>query len=115
MITPCQMYWLVTLDSIIAMSVTLAIILALTTSLIVCVALDCGKGLWGAALTAFMAIACALVATFTPSTKQMAAIIFVPRIANSEKVQTAGNKLYDLAVEWMDELKPRKDGAKEAK
>ena len=44
----------------------------------------------------------------------MAAIIIVPRIVNSEKVQTVGNRLYDLAVEWMDELKPRKNGAKEA-
>ena len=45
---------------------------------------------------------------FTPTTKQMAAVLVVPRIANSEKVQTAGNKLYDLAVEWMDELRPHK-------
>ena len=43
---------------------------------------------------------------FTPTTKQMAAVVVVPKIANSEKVQTVGNKLYDLAVEWMDELKP---------
>ena len=43
---------------------------------------------------------------FTPTTKQMAAVIVVPKIANSEKVQTVGNRLYDLAVEWMDELRP---------
>ena len=45
---------------------------------------------------------------FTPTTKQMAAVVVVPRIANSEKVQIAGNKLYELAVEWMDELRPHK-------
>lgn len=45
---------------------------------------------------------------FTPTTKQMAAVVVVPKIANSEKVQVAGNKLYELAVEWMDELRPHK-------
>ena len=45
---------------------------------------------------------------FLPSTKQMAAIMIVPKIVNNEKVQTIGNKIYDLAVEWMDELAPKK-------
>lgn len=43
-----------------------------------------------------------------PTTKQMAAIIVVPKIVNSERVQGAGEKLYDLAAEWMDELHPKK-------
>ena len=47
------------------------------------------------------------VGTFVPSTKQMAAILVVPKIANSEKLQTSGNKLYELAVDWIDELRPR--------
>lgn len=50
---------------------------------------------------------------FIPSTREMAAIIIVPKIANSEKVQQVGNKLYDLAVEWMGALKPNKDNSKE--
>lgn len=50
-----------------------------------------------------------LLLIFIPSTKQMAAIIVVPKIVNSEKVQTIGNKIYDLAVEWMEELKPTKE------
>ena len=45
---------------------------------------------------------------FVPTTKEMAAILVVPRIVNSEKIQTAGNKIYDLAVEWMEELRPKK-------
>lgn len=47
-----------------------------------------------------------LLLIFMPTTKQMAAMLVVPRIANSEKVHTIGNKVYDLAVEWMEELKP---------
>jgi hypothetical protein len=50
------------------------------------------------------------ISAFVPSTRQMAAIMIVPKIANSEKVQTIGNKVYDLAVEWMEELKPNKKG-----
>jgi hypothetical protein len=55
-----------------------------------------------------IAAASFLLLVFIPSTKQMAAIMIVPKIANSEKVQTIGNKVYDLAVEWMEELKPNK-------
>ena len=50
-------------------------------------------------------IAVALV----PSTAQMAAIVVVPRIVNNEQVQTVGSRLYDLATEWLDELKPEKE------
>lgn len=51
-----------------------------------------------------------LIATcLLPTTREMAAILIVPRIANSEKVQTVGNQLYDLAVEWMEELRPAKN------
>jgi len=59
---------------------------------------------WGVAV----AILVATVVTFIPTTKQMAAIMIVPRLANSERVQNIGNKVYDLAVEWMEELKPTK-------
>lgn len=45
---------------------------------------------------------------FIPTTKQMAAIVVVPKIVSSDRVQGAGEKLYDLAAEWMDELHPRK-------
>ena len=48
-----------------------------------------------------------------PTTREMAVILVVPRIANSEKVQQAGNKLYDLAIEWMAELKPNKNNKQE--
>lgn len=44
-----------------------------------------------------------------PTTREMAAILIVPRIANNEKVQTVGNHLYDLAVEWMEELSRAKN------
>lgn len=59
-------------------------------------------------VSAAIVIALSFISDMIPSTKQMAAIMIVPKIANSEKVQTIGNKVYDLAVEWMEELKPNK-------
>lgn len=110
-ITTMQMYWLVTLDSIIGGLV--AILLICGSFLIL------GIPMLGAIekedlflpITKKLLVIAAvsiLVLTFIPSTKQMAAIMIVPKIANSEKVQTIGNKVYDLAVEWMEELKPNK-------
>ncbi len=56
----------------------------------------------------FMLIATAL----TPSTKEMVAILIVPRIVNNEKVHEIPSKVLDLATEWLEELKPNKDGNK---
>lgn len=116
-ITTMQMYWLVKLDDIVflfAILVLMSIVWTLihgvrwinwgienkhntpTTAPKMCA--------WGVAV----AILVATVVTFIPTTKQMAAIMIVPRLANSERVQNIGNKVYDLAVEWMEELKPTK-------
>ena len=56
-----------------------------------------------------MAVACSVLETLLPTTREMAAIVMVPAIASNEKVQTVGNKIYDLAVEWLDELRPKKE------
>ena len=42
-----------------------------------------------------------LGAILTPSTKQMAAIIVVPKIVNSTAVQKDIPELYSLGVEWL--------------
>lgn len=56
-----------------------------------------------------MAVVCPVLKTLIPTTREMAAIIMVPAIVNNEKVQTVGNKLYDLAAEWLDGLRPKKE------
>jgi hypothetical protein len=43
---------------------------------------------------------------FTPTTKEMAAIYVIPKVVNNEKLHDAGDKLYNLAVEWMETLRP---------
>lgn len=114
-ITTMQMYWIVMLDSIFHGS---AFMCALITLLLFCLifaaadAADCGecpitlKILIPIVSVLFVALFS--VCVFLPNTKQMAAIMIVPKIANSEKVQTIGNRVYDIAVEWMEELKPNK-------
>ena len=115
MITTTQMYWLVTMDSIVHASAILAIALGVMAFLTIPMVLDDDLPKRTPSAIALAAVAFALVAAFVPTTRQMAAIVMVPKIANNEKVQAAGNKLYDLAVEWMDELRPRKKAGDEEK
>lgn len=44
----------------------------------------------------------------TPTTKEMAAIIVIPAIANNQEVQDLGAEIPKLAREWLEELKPKK-------
>lgn len=54
-----------------------------------------------------------LVVSFMPSTKQMAAIIIIPKLANSEIVAEMGDatkELIGLARDWMKTLAPSPKG-----
>ncbi len=61
-----------------------------------------------AAAFALLAGAVGGARAFVPTTRDAAAMAVIPALANSEKVQTVGNAVYDLAVEWLEELKPAK-------
>lgn len=127
MITTSQMYWIVTLDSICFALFILILLLGITMLGLLVGGCSLrsdysttehgyatGKRLHMAALLLVpLFLFLMFVFTLVPTTKKMAAILIIPRIANSEKVQQAGNKLYDLAVEWMDELKPNKNNKKQ--
>lgn len=109
MITTTQMYWIVILDNINLMMVVLSVMFTFGTFAAFGYA-GTTEDHWWLPITSFiMLFVFMAICTFVPSTRQMAAILVVPKIANSEKIQMAGNKLYDLAVEWMDELKPNKN------
>lgn len=134
MINTTQMYWITRLDGIVTLLALLASFLfAMGIIMLVYGRNECfavkiwswdtdksiaarhefGHKLYKAGLMMVpVGILLYILLVMVPTTKQMAAIFIVPRIANSEKVQQAGNKLYDPAVEWMDELKPDKDNNK---
>lgn len=124
MITPMQMYWLTRLDGFKCVLeapafVIAAIAVVYGVAAIACLLAalewsdegdkrDALRKLKTVGVLSFAAFLLFTLSAFIPTTKEMAAIIIVPKIANSEKVQDAGNRLYDLAVEWMDSLKPEK-------
>jgi len=134
MITTSQMYWITRLDGIVTLLAILASFLCVASVIMfVSERCDChavkqwswdtnesiaarrkfGSRMCKASLMMSpVGILLYILFVMIPTEKQMAAILIVPRIANSEKVRQAGNKLYDLAVEWMDELKPNKNNNK---
>ena len=116
MITPSTIYWIGTLDSII-MASSIVGLLAYVVGLIGIGIFVGGKigqdkdclraSLWINGIAWPIAILAICIAVFTPSSRGASAMYVVPAIVNNEKVQDVGNKMYDLAIEWMEELKPR--------
>lgn len=49
-----------------------------------------------------------VLAVLIPNTKDMCAVIIIPKIVNNEKLQDVGDKFYNLAMDWMEELSPKK-------
>ena len=117
MITQTQRYWLTRLDHIDSLIVFLALCAVVIAIGSLFYAMNTYDGPMEAmpffakvVLRVILPLVCTAVAleVFVPSVKEVAAIVVVPKIVNNEKVQTIGNRLYDLAVEWMDELRPAK-------
>ncbi len=50
-----------------------------------------------------------LLLVATPTTKEMCVIKGVPVIVNNESVQELPSDVVDLAHEWLEELRPKKD------
>ena len=48
------------------------------------------------------------VSALIPTTKEMAAIVVIPKVPNSQPVQAIGQGIVDLAKDWMIELAPKK-------
>lgn len=129
MITTTRMYWLTRLDSICVAEFITAFIPTLIFFLWVSYRVfdfitdmpfsmskeEISDLIVRLKLYAVVFITCVILwipSCLTPSSKELAAIIIVPKIANNEKVQDCGNRLYDLAVEWLDALKPAKGETK---
>ena len=114
-ISPWTVYWITRLDSIGVFFGLFGFFLLFccTGSLIVTCdkeACDVAKNFWewwvvcSSVGLIFFVISC-----LVPSTKEMAAIILIPKIANNEKVAAMPSKIVDLANEWLDTLKPKGD------
>lgn len=120
MITPSLVYWITRLDAIIvaARCVCIPSILLLAFGLVgrfVAAADGIGEpytSLWGKVVrvSALAILVSGVFLVLTPTRREMAAIIVVPRIANSETVAEIGDGVKTLAVEWLEELRPDKKG-----
>ncbi len=116
-------YWITRLDGINGALGVLGAVLAITGGIGVVLRLASwmDSDEFGVAPRGFtalvVAVACgALVVNtariLTPTTKEMAAILVLPAIANSEDAQEIGAGLVDLAKEWLVELKPNSEESK---
>lgn len=121
MITAGFMYWLTRLDDIREIMMVIGIAGAILTPFMFMMFLgpffddmENGAALRRRLLTVFVPLFAAVTAlvavgrAFVPSTKDMAAIVVVPRIANSETTKELGEGVVELAKQWIEELKPSK-------
>ena len=113
-VTPTLIYWITRLDPICKAGSAMAMFgLAIGLLLFGPLCDDIGKEV-AAKLKRIqkwlfaMGVAGLLIVIFVPTEKEAAAIIVIPRIANSETVEQIGDGMKTLAVEWLEELRPNK-------
>lgn len=117
MITPSTIYWATRCDNFcgftLAIALILSVVMVFTLAGFIIRATDRSDELARlcvklSPLTIFLFFVSWLAFSFIPTTKECAAMIIVPAIANNEKLRDTGDKLYELAVEWINELHPKK-------
>lgn len=125
MITPMQMYWLLKLDDILAIS--LAIFVLTSVGFVFCLIgaiIYKGEEYYedeykkfkvGRNILFWFVLFFGSIIMFVPSTKQMAAIYIVPAIANNEKVQNIGNKTLNISNQLLGLTKKYFEGKAEEK
>ena len=122
MITPSVVYWVATVDRIAGFCAITAGLSLVSLLLLwfahfqgLCENVDgarsaCRELRRVVRIALLVCVTTTVVAIFLPSSKTLAAMYVIPAIANNEKIRDVGNQLYDLAVEWMNELRPGKKG-----
>lgn len=118
-ITPALIYWITRLDPLNKAGILMACLgigLALLLFVPIC---DSDLTFSEGAIAQFqraqkwlltIGVVGALICTFIPTKQEAAAIIVIPKIANSETVEQLGDGVKTLALEWMEELRPAKEG-----
>ena len=105
MITPFEVYLIMKLDSICIASVIVGL-MSFVCAIFFCVGYlgeyseDTFKK--PAIVSVVVTLLCAIVAIVTPTTKQAAAIIMIPKIVNNEKIQDIGGKTLDVGNDLLD-------------
>lgn len=112
MITPMQMYWLLKLDDICAISLVIFVLTFFGFVLCLVGAIiykgeeyfECEykKFKVGRNILFWFVLFFGSIVMFLPSTKQMAAIYVVPAIVNNERVQNIGRKTLDISEDLLE-------------
>lgn len=119
MVTTTQMYWLTKLDALEGFSVVMTMLGLLVTAVATMLyaafswnTMEYERRMMRNILRVSVPVLAIGIAVdvFVPSTKEMAAILVVPRIVNSESLTGMANGIKTLATEWLEELRPGKDG-----
>lgn len=115
-ITPSLIYWISRLDEVqatftVAGFIT-AIVLIVLSILIGMAKCDCEEDSEKAFKLSFRKILIVFIISvfgsiLVPTSREMAAAVVIPKIANSEQMQNIGDGIYNLALEWMEELSPK--------
>jgi len=69
--------------------------------------LNSGKGLVFILISGLIGLSFFSTGLIMPNSKQMAAIVILPKVINNTQVQQLPNKLVELADSWLNELKPK--------
>lgn len=120
MITPSTIYWIGQCDCLRECCSPIAVVGIIFCIFAICFTaaafndrdmprFGCWLGVAMSSILLLLSIIGILGLLFIPSTKTAAAMYIIPSIANNEKIQDAGDRLYTLAVEWMEELRPAKN------
>lgn len=112
-LTPEMMYWLTRCDNICTVGFNLSILFGIGTAfatMALFIEIDSVKIFHKMIFVFFLLLFFSSIAicVFVPTTKEMAAIYVVPKIANNETVKDLGEGIVTLAREWIQELRPNK-------
>lgn len=104
MITSTGLYWITRLDYL-QMASFAVLVFSLVFILVLVLARSSGDfdiSFKQVLIPLIPALIGAAGAVFIPSTKEMAAILVIPKLVNNEKAQRIPDKILDLCTQWLD-------------
>lgn len=102
-ISAADVYWITRCDSLQVVLVVAAVILLVAGVVLI-------EHRWGRT-SLIVGVAFLIGRAFVPSTRDLCAVIVVPKIANAQGTADVAGEVVDLARDWLKELKPEKNAA----
>lgn len=106
-ITPSTIYWIARLDGLREAMCVITALWVIGSIICFIAAIDekLNKLFKPSIWSVIFAVICLVGSVvFIPTSKEVAAMIVIPKIANNENVQKIGSELYDVAQNWLKGL-----------